>query len=565
MSDSVQNRVVRFRLLPETPERAAVLARLAGASRFARNAALAARRDALRKAGWDDKKDDRKETRPKFERMVEDTIDSPNSKTSLCAFFKRLREETRDKNGEQWLKTLNFESVREAMTDLDKDYEWAFKNVRDFPRPKRRGGKGEGFWIQPNKRENAPKDIRIVDGAIHIPQVLGAGKRLRMKIRRHGKSPYEKLRAEGKARIKRVRVVCENRKWFACLFYEIDGEAMRQAEESGLLPRPAKNGAVVGIDRNCGQSALSVPVNDWRKNAKDIYALPVDEIRRLDIRRTRYQRRMQRKRDAALRAVGCDQKTADEDELRAAERELTRRHNAALDARRQSGALPTKREIRWGGDKYGVRYARLRTKCAAVSARIANLRADWAHKTSRDIASECQYAALEKLRIPRMTRKGGGTKDKPKKRVAQKRGLNRAILNSGWGALAARLKYKTDGVAEVEPAYTSKKCSACGTVNARLKRGQRRWQCAECGASHHRDRNAAINIEMRALENPKNFKCGAAKSARAVCGHGTGPSGLRPELLMHAEGNGSRPAVAAGNAVAQSGRLRPGARVQAHP
>ena len=557
MFEAVANRVIRFRLLPENPERANLLARLAGASRFARNAAIAARKDALRKAGWDDAKDNRKETRPKFEKMVDDSLLAPKGRDSLCAWFKRLREETRDQNGEQWLMSLNFESVREAAAELAKDYRNAAKGVRNFPNPKRRGDTGEGFWIQPDRRKNAPKDIRIADGAIRIPQARGA-KPLLMKIRRRGNSPYEKLRADGKARIKRARVVRENRKWFVCLWYEIGEEAMREAVENGILPRPAENGAVVGIDRNCGQSALSAPVADWRGKASDIRALPADEIRRLDIRRKRYQRRMQRKRAAALRAVGCNQKTASDDEIRAAEIKLIRGHKAKLEARRERGESISKREIRWGGSKYGIRYARLQAKFAKAAARIANLRADWAHQTSRDIARACEYAALEKLRTPNMTRKGGGTKENPGKRVAQKRGLNRSILNSGWGALARCLEYKTGGIAEVDPAYTSKQCSACGTVNKRLKRGQRQWKCAECGAEHHRDRNAAINIERRALANPKNFKCGAAKSARAVIGPGTGPS-------MRDEGNGARPATAAGNAAARPGRLRPGERVQEHP
>ena len=41
---------------------------------------------------------------------------------------------------------------------------------------------------------------------------------------------------------------------------------------------------------------------------------------------------------------------------------------------------------------------------------------------------------------------------------------------------------------------SSKTCSACGTVNEALNLRDRIWKCADCGTTHDRDRNAAINI-----------------------------------------------------------------------
>ena len=41
---------------------------------------------------------------------------------------------------------------------------------------------------------------------------------------------------------------------------------------------------------------------------------------------------------------------------------------------------------------------------------------------------------------------------------------------------------------------SSKTCSACGAINETLNLRDRKWQCNECGATHDRDRNAAINI-----------------------------------------------------------------------
>ncbi len=41
---------------------------------------------------------------------------------------------------------------------------------------------------------------------------------------------------------------------------------------------------------------------------------------------------------------------------------------------------------------------------------------------------------------------------------------------------------------------SSKTCSACGAIDETLNLRDRTWQCSACGATHDRDRNAAINI-----------------------------------------------------------------------
>ena len=58
-----------------------------------------------------------------------------------------------------------------------------------------------------------------------------------------------------------------------------------------------------------------------------------------------------------------------------------------------------------------------------------------------------------------------------------------------------------EGIAykEVNPSYTSKNCSACGTTNKQLK-AEPEWVCQACGVVHDRDHNAAINIARRGLE-----------------------------------------------------------------
>ena len=76
--------------------------------------------------------------------------------------------------------------------------------------------------------------------------------------------------------------------------------------------------------------------------------------------------------------------------------------------------------------------------------------------------------ALEDLRVKNMTRSTTGTVENPGKNVAQKSGLNRSILEQGWGMFHRRLTDKAINaitpveVIAINPTYTSLRCSKCG-------------------------------------------------------------------------------------------------------
>ncbi|OQC69228.1 MAG: putative transposase DNA-binding domain protein [Euryarchaeota archaeon ADurb.Bin009] len=48
---------------------------------------------------------------------------------------------------------------------------------------------------------------------------------------------------------------------------------------------------------------------------------------------------------------------------------------------------------------------------------------------------------------------------------------------------------------------SSKLCSHCGYINRDLELSDREWTCPDCGTSHDRDVNAAINIKKFALQD----------------------------------------------------------------
>jgi putative transposase len=81
----------------------------------------------------------------------------------------------------------------------------------------------------------------------------------------------------------------------------------------------------------------------------------------------------------------------------------------------------------------------------------------------------------------------------------------RAALHSwAFAQLGSFLAYKAKqaGVAfvEVDPAYTSQMCSACGWVDKHNRRSQAEFDCGRCDFVGHADHNAAINIASRGVK-----------------------------------------------------------------
>ena len=84
--------------------------------------------------------------------------------------------------------------------------------------------------------------------------------------------------------------------------------------------------------------------------------------------------------------------------------------------------------------------------------------------------------------------------ENPGRSVAQKTGLNRGILKSGWGLLVGRLGQKAPGrVEEVKAAYTSQTCNPCKHIAAQSRKSQATFVCVACGHSANADVNATRN------------------------------------------------------------------------
>ena len=142
------------------------------------------------------------------------------------------------------------------------------------------------------------------------------------------------------------------------------------------------------------------------------------------------------------------------------------------------------------------RRQRRKSAIAKIKAREADRRRDWLEKTTTDLARRFDTIRIEDHDVRAMTRSARGSVDRPGVRVAQKRGLNRAISRQGWGRFVARLEHKAAGrLKQVPAAYTSQRCSACGHIAPENRKSQAVFACVACQAGpRNADVNAARNI-----------------------------------------------------------------------
>ncbi len=85
------------------------------------------------------------------------------------------------------------------------------------------------------------------------------------------------------------------------------------------------------------------------------------------------------------------------------------------------------------------RRKRTRVRLARTQRSIAMARRNWQHHVSRRIARSAGTVAVEDLKTRNMTASAKGTAQAPGTNVRQKAGLNREILETGWGGLRQML------------------------------------------------------------------------------------------------------------------------------
>jgi putative transposase len=131
-------------------------------------------------------------------------------------------------------------------------------------------------------------------------------------------------------------------------------------------------------------------------------------------------------------------------------------------------------------------------------ARIANVRTDFLHKASNTISKNHAMIAVEDLQVRNMSRSAKGCAEAPGRNVRAKSGLNKAILDQGWGEFRRQLEYKSAWrggyFVAVPPRNTSRMCPHCGHISAENRKTQALFACIKCGHTANADHVGAINI-----------------------------------------------------------------------
>jgi putative transposase len=245
------------------------------------------------------------------------------------------------------------------------------------------------------------------------------------------------LLQSGKARILSATISQEADRWFVSLTCEVE----RPDPEPRAVQGPED---VVGID--VGLEAFAVLSDGTQIEAQK----PLEKALRLLKRRSKQLSRKQKKT-----VVERDPETGEE----------------------------RKRTV------FSRNYAKAVLRLARLHRRIRNIRQDFLHKVTTELAKAKPVLVVEDLNVRGLARNGS---------------LSRAILDVGWGAFRRMLEYKCawyGAVLLIAPRDfpSTKRCSRCGWVGPALPLSQRVFHCGACGLEVDRDLNAACNLRAYGL------------------------------------------------------------------
>jgi putative transposase len=153
------------------------------------------------------------------------------------------------------------------------------------------------------------------------------------------------------------------------------------------------------------------------------------------------------------------------------------------------------------GVEPSARWKKANSRVTRVQRNIANVRRDVINKSTTFLAKTCDVIVVETLGILGM---------------AQNHHLSKAIYDAGWGEFIRQLKYKTAWYGSVliqaDQWYpSSKTCSRCEVVKAKLLLSEREFKCNNCGLIIDRDLNAAINLAKLGLCNTSESSSGTGR------------------------------------------------------
>lgn len=161
------------------------------------------------------------------------------------------------------------------------------------------------------------------------------------------------------------------------------------------------------------------------------------------------------------------------------------------------------------GEAPSNRYLKTKNKLVKLHARVSNQEIDHAHKLSKHLVDNFEIIGLEDLNVAGMMRN---------------RSLSRRIAHASFGRLRLFITYKAawygSRVGFVGRFYpSSKTCSNCGLVKAKLSLSEREYKCENCGLIIDRDLNAAINIMSQVAQSYGETLNGHGGDSSGTCAY----------------------------------------------
>jgi putative transposase len=177
----------------------------------------------------------------------------------------------------------------------------------------------------------------------------------------------------------------------------------------------------------------------------------------------------------------------------------------ALKELRRLGRQAARRQgpDRGTGQQPSKRWRQTQARIARLHSYVANARRDGLHKLSTRLVRSHTVVVVEDLNVAGMV---------------HNRRLARHIAGVGMGEFRRQVEYKAgwsgQRVHVADRWYpSSKTCSGCGVVKAKLRLSERIFVCESCGMSIDRDLNAARNLA--ALVEASSPSCGATENEPA--------------------------------------------------
>ena len=154
--------------------------------------------------------------------------------------------------------------------------------------------------------------------------------------------------------------------------------------------------------------------------------------------------------------------------------------------------------------KFSKNWKKQKQVVSKLHSNIADARADFLQKQSTTMSKNHAVIVAEDLKIRNMSASAKGDRENPGKNVKAKSGLNKSILDQGWGDFLRMVGYKQQWsggkLIKVDPRNTSRTCPECGYVSAENRKTQATFKCQNCAYMANADFVGAMNIRARGLQ-----------------------------------------------------------------